>query len=213
MKVFYRLSLTIILVWASLVVLPFLLFFLSVLFQSSPSKPDIEKAEFSFALSYEINDQEKIIEDVIICEFDGFENFETGGKWREWKSYLKSTGEAELIFLDFREKKNFFEEKRDEFIDWIQGIVEFLTATPGDSSVDSILYLYFKYGYPEYYMGEPGAQIQSNGAQEMDIIYYAYRRKDGVIEHSSMSADEAHEKYGIRLISWECDPPIKNTFK
>ena len=50
-------------------------------------------------------------------------------------------------------------------------------------------------------------------AQSFDWVDYKYKTKDGKIGGSGYKADEAFKKYKIRLVSWECAPPIENNFK
>lgn len=61
-------------------------------------KPEITYAEFPFRLEYLIDGQNKIVEDVLICEFDGFSWNERQGKHRQWKERLAS-GNEEILLL------------------------------------------------------------------------------------------------------------------
>ena len=64
-------------------------------------RPEITYGEFPFTLTYELDGEIKTIEDTIICEFDGFEAIGESGKYRKWKTYLKS-GNERLTLLDLR---------------------------------------------------------------------------------------------------------------
>lgn len=55
--------------------------------------PDKTYGEFPFKLIYELNGVTKIVEDIIICEFDGYKIVGESGIYRKWKSYLKSGNE------------------------------------------------------------------------------------------------------------------------
>ena len=48
----------------------------------SLSKPKVKYAEFPFKLTYELSGEVRSIEDIIICEFDGFSIDEANGKHR-----------------------------------------------------------------------------------------------------------------------------------
>lgn len=60
------------------------------LFMSEPKKPKITYGEFPFVITYEVDDEIKKVEDVVVCEYDGINNLGTAGKYRTWKSSLKS---------------------------------------------------------------------------------------------------------------------------
>lgn len=155
-------------------------------FLISVPKPEITYGEFPFKLTYELNGEIKTIEDTIICEFDGFEVLGEAGKYRKWKTSLKS-GNERLTLLDLRPSKE---------------VNEF---------GQTILELYFYYGNAEYYMGDTGDRQRD--AQGLDRVSYHYQNKDGTTGGSSYKADVSYEKYKIRLISWEAAPPIQNSFK
>lgn len=75
------------------VALPWTLIYLGNFFAPSPPRPEITYGEFPFRLVYEINGQRKVIEDTLICEFEGFGFDEGRGKYRKWKQYLASGNE------------------------------------------------------------------------------------------------------------------------
>ena len=157
------------------------------MFYSNPPTPEMQYGEFPFTLTYELNGEIKVIRDTVICEFDGFINRGAAGKSRRWKTTLKS-GNDRLTLLDLRPLK---EENELE---------------------QTILELYFYYGTGAYYMGDTENPF-ARGAQDFDWIDYTYQTKDGKIGGSGFRAEEAFEKYKIRLISWECAPPIENKFQ
>lgn len=65
---------------------------------ATPPKPEITYGEFPISIIYEVNDEVRKIDEIVICEFDGFEVRGESGKYRKWKSYLKSGNES-LVFL------------------------------------------------------------------------------------------------------------------
>lgn len=156
-------------------------------FLLSVPEPEIKYSEFPFKLTYEIDGKIKTIEDTIICEFDGFKVVGEAGKYRKWKSFLKS-GNKEITLLDLRDKNE---------------INEF---------GHNILELVFYWGNAEFYMGdiEDG---RANDAQDFKWIEYKYQTVEGQIGGSAYKEDEAWKKYKIRLISWEIAQPIENKFK
>ena len=58
----------------------------------NPPIPEIKYGEFPFRLEYEINGQRVVVEDTIICKFDGVGvSWGIGdGKYLKWKAYLAS---------------------------------------------------------------------------------------------------------------------------
>ena len=157
------------------------------IFMSNPPKPEITYGEFPFALEYEIDGVNYKIEDTIVCEFDGFKSLGTAGKYRQWKTFLKS-GNEYVTLLD-------------------------LTSLNEINEYGHVMQeLYFYYGNAEYYMGDENRYMQRD-AQSFEEVCYKCQRNDGGISHSAYSAEKAYEKYKIKLIKWECESPIKNTFK
>ena len=67
--------------------------------QNSP-EPQIKEGEFPFEIVYEIDGETVTVNDIYICEFDGFDWNEGVGKHRKWKGYIKSSGEEELILFE-----------------------------------------------------------------------------------------------------------------
>ncbi|WP_407453779.1 hypothetical protein [Methanobrevibacter sp.] len=63
-------------------------------------KPQITESEFPFEIVYEIDGQVITVNDVYVCEFDGFDWNEGVGKHRKWKGYIKSSGAEELVLLE-----------------------------------------------------------------------------------------------------------------
>ena len=154
----------------------------------SVPEPQIKYEEFSCKLTYEIRGEQKVIEDVIVCEFDGFETVGEAGKYRKWNTYMKSSGKNIITLYDLRGSS--------EYTDWGNRVVE-LCFVPGNA---------------EYYMGDidDNRQRSGNMCEWVDYLYETPEKETG---YSAFELDEAFEKYGIKLISWECDPPIENEFK
>lgn len=157
------------------------------MFNSNPPAPKIQYGEFPFTLTYELDGEVKVIEDTVICEFDGFVNRGSAGKARRWKTTLKS-GDEQLTLLDLRP---------------LEEINEF---------GQTMLELYFYYGTAAYYMGDESNPFARN-AQDFNWVEYKYKTVGGTIGGSGYKADEAWEKYKIKLISWEPSEPIQNSFR
>lgn len=158
---------------------------IELVFSENPGKPEITYGEFPFTLVYEINGEEKVIEDTIVCEYDGIE-IGRSEKVRQWDGYIKSTRSKHIQLLDL---KNLNEE------------------TDYGPSVS----LCFDWGFAAYYMDD-SVNYNRVPAQYLNNLLYLYRQGDLIVEHI-ISAEEAFDRYGVRLISWECAPPIENEFK
>ena len=63
-------------------------------------EPQIKEGEFPFEIVYEIDGEIITVNDVYVCEFDGFDWNEGAGKHRKWKGYIKSSGSEGLILLE-----------------------------------------------------------------------------------------------------------------
>jgi len=64
-----------------------------------PPMPEITYGEFPFRLVYELNGEIIVVEDVIICKFDGIGMDEGRGKHRKWTRRLAS-GNDRIILLE-----------------------------------------------------------------------------------------------------------------
>lgn len=78
------------------------------LFMSAPEKPEITYGEFPFTITYEVNGEMKKVEDAVVCEYDGIKNLGTAGKYRTWKSKLKS-GNERVTLLSIEEENRICE--------------------------------------------------------------------------------------------------------
>lgn len=87
--------------------LPWLLIYIGIQLEPNPPRPEITYGEFPFRLEYEINGQRKVIEDTLICEFDGFGSDEGRGKYRKWKQRLAS-GNERITFLKVDDSKEIY---------------------------------------------------------------------------------------------------------
>jgi hypothetical protein len=78
-------------------------FIFKALTVNRPQKPKITYGEFPFTLVYEINGEERIIKDTLICEYDGVQwvgDFVYGHN--SWKESLKS-GNERIVLLQIDE--------------------------------------------------------------------------------------------------------------
>lgn len=164
----------------------FYLFVLSgaiFMFNSNPPAPEITYGEFPIKVTFEINGEIKVIEDTVICEFDGFENLGSAGKYRKWKAYLKS-GNERLTLLHVENTEIPFEISVSYGQpDYYMGDLRYESKEEYEKKMMDDRYL----GYTQW--------------------------ENGVQTGCSIPKEEVWEKYKLKLLSWKIKPPIKNTFK
>lgn len=157
-----------------------------------PLEPSIKHAEFPFELVYKINGKRKTIKDILICEYDGIGGEVDTYKCREWESSFASGNERIVLWKDSDVKS--LNELTAEMIVPYQEI-------------------YYDIGTAWYYMGdlEEGEEKQLQSG----LAYFQHALELGdIVEDIGYLEDKmVFEKFGIKIISWKCAPPIKNTFK
>ena len=84
-----------------------IIWILSFGFLPNPPKPQITYGEFPFELIYEINGETKTVNDDFVCEYGGVAVDAANGKFRWWKSYLKS-GNTRITLLKNDETEIFY---------------------------------------------------------------------------------------------------------
>ena len=163
---------TVILVIACLLVLPWLTLYIGLMTTPSPPKPETTYGEFPFRLVYEINGVQKVLQDTLICQYDGIGVNEAQGKYRKWTKRLAS-GDKRVLLLKISETEA----------------------------------IYYDPGSAKYFMGDDDAY--------QPIFPNAIYVARGILqsEERLIDSDELLEMYGIKLISWDISPPIKNSFR
>ncbi len=92
---------------AYFVVLPWAMITTEIFFLPYPLKPEIKYGEFPFRLEYEIDGQRKVIEDNLVCEYDGIGMNEGQGKYRKWNERLTS-GNQNILLLSVDNSKEIY---------------------------------------------------------------------------------------------------------
>jgi hypothetical protein len=153
-----------------------------------PPKPEITYAEFPFRIEIECEGKRIILEDTVVCEFDGIKMKDVmvgGGKYRTWKRELKNGSESPVPPMIGSAPNNHLftlREKREN-----------------DEVLEAVKYFL---GSAEWYMGEPNSD-----ANRVKFRVYWKHGLDFETE------EDVLKQYGIKIISIEETPPIKNTFK
>ena len=156
-----------------------------------PPRPTITRGEFDFRLEYEVHGERFVIEDTIVASFDGFSS-DTGvmAWYRTWRLHLASDRRAQHLLL---------------------------------LELDDGRRIYYGLVSPSYLMGDLDIGLTNVVQRERTpnpnwypfnapILVPASGSPTG--SRSSVGGPEGlYNDFGIRLISWEHDPPITNTFR
>ena len=176
---------------------PWILLAVGLYLSPAPPKPEITYGEFDFKLVYKIDGEIRTIEDTIICEFDGFNIDEGRGKTRRWKDDFKNKQNNELYAWRVEQIENpgFNEYKGGRKPDYNYIVLK---------NIDNYKVL-LSVGTANYFMGEPDYKRMESiepsvSVYDKNTCYF--------IEPENFL--KAHD---FKIISWECDEPIENTFK
>lgn len=157
------------------------------------SAPKIIEGEFPFVLEYEMDGQRYIIEDTVVCTFDGYDlsdPFPFSDYSRIWYQSLKSGEEQKRLILELEENTE-------------------SVLVKGRINTESKVNLF--YGSGGYYLGDP------EDAERIPCINYVEEYKTSEkVTHSEVTAltDEQLEEYfGIKIIRFEFSNPIENKFE
>lgn len=150
---------------------------------SNPPKPEITYGEFLIIVTYEVHGEKRIIEDTIICEFDGFQTLGEAGKYRKWKAYLKS-GNERLTLLKIDKTSELY---------CSYGLPEYYMGDLRNQTRE------------EY------EQLRQRNFSSYFITFG--KMENGKLKSSAVSTDEAWRKYNLKIIDRKYAPPVLNSFK
>jgi hypothetical protein len=168
--------------------LPWIFLHIGLQLLPNPPRPEITYEEFPFRLEYEINGNRKVIQDTLICEYDGIGIDEGNGKYRKWKKHLLS-GNQKILLLNLDRGAS--------------GI-----AFGNNKTVNQVIY--FDPGPAWYYMGD---NEHGNGYKPpFPNASFSEKYQDGSGANGIIQSDDLLKKYKIKLISWDYSQPIENKF-
>lgn len=168
---------------------PWLLIFIGIHSEPNPPRPEITYGEFPFRVEYEINGQRKVIQDTLICEFDGFGADEGNGKYRKWEERLASGNSFRQSLLEVNGKVE---------ISYYPGIAEYFMGDLGDNE--------------EFQQTIADSIVIKRGSRMIKKDGRVFENDGMTVSTQFSNADEFLDKYHIKLISWDSTPPIKNNF-
>lgn len=179
----------------SIVIVFIMIFCLSGCKAKYEPTPQITEGKFPFVLEYEMNGERYLIEDTVICTYDGYDmsnNFAIFGfpYSRSWKVSLESGDESKRLFIEF--------EPNSESV-----------LVKGRINTESRVILY--YGHGGYYLGDP------NYKEKRPCINYSetYKISDNTseVEFTELSYEQLEKYFGIKIIKFEFSEPIENKFE
>ena len=152
--------------------------------------PEIAKAEFPFVVEYVMDGETYIIDDIVVCEFDGFDGMFPNQ--RCWSSYLKSGNEIKCELIREENVKSVLKPSR----------------------VNELSRLVLDYGSAEYYMGDPqGRSMIDKKATFEYRENWKVSEKVTDVENTKLNAKQLKKYFNIEIIRFEFSQPIKNKFK
>ncbi len=155
--------------------------------------PQIVTGEFPFVVEYEMNGENFVIEDTVVCEFSGFDlSALTFNKPRSWRSKLKSGEKEKLLILREENKPSAIKGGRHN--EWAE--------------------LRVFYGSEEHYMGDPTAKSLTHRYPR--FIYYETYTENGENRlgwGTELTEEDLKKYFGITVKRFEFSEPIKNEFK
>ncbi|EME8163382.1 hypothetical protein [Enterococcus faecium] len=149
-----------------------------------PPRPEITRGEFDFRLEYEVDGERIVIEDTIVALFDGFSADAGSMAWyRTWRLHLASDRRSRNILLD---------------------------------ELEDGRRIYYVPESANYFMGDVQKEREPNpNWYPFNGVTIEYpRNKTPEIGAKFISGlEDLYDRFGIRLVSWEHDPPIENRFE
>lgn len=155
--------------------------------------PLIKNGEFPFVLEYELEGQRYIIEDTVVCSFDGHDlsnPFPIVDYARSWEASLKSGDESKRLLIEFAPNTE-------------------SVFVKGRINTESRVILF--YGSGGYYLGDP--EHEDRYPYINYVEQYEESENASRVEFKELSVQELEDYFGIKLIRFEFSKPIKNTFE
>ncbi len=162
--------------------------------------PQITEGEFPFVVEYEINGERHLIEDMVVCRFDGYNsatnNFAIFGhpSSRKWSTSLKSGNE-------------------DDFGIWIVELDKNTESIYKKGRINYESFIFVDYGTAEYYMGDTEAIFYDEPRIRYFEKYYNEDIKMPDSSFKTLTNEELEKNFGIKIIRFEFSEPIENKFE
>ncbi|REK66644.1 MAG: hypothetical protein C6P35_08245 [Cohnella sp.] len=136
---------------------PWLFLYIGVKTQPNPPHPAITYGEFPFRLEYEINGRRMVINDTLICEYDGVGVDEGQGKYRKWKQRLAS-GKERVTLLKVDDTTEIY---------YNPGSPRYYMGDLGES-------VYFKHNFPDASIIKKDGRFTTDSVIRADLLQKEY---------------------------------------
>ncbi len=155
--------------------------------------PQTTEGEFPFIFEYEINGERYLIEDTVVCKFNGYDlsnPFPFMKYSRTWYQSLKSGQEQKRLILELEDNS-------------VSVLVK--------GRINAVSKENLFYGSGGYYLGDP------EDSERAPCINYVekYKTSEKVThnEVTSLTNEQLEEYFGIKIIRFEFSEPINNKFE
>ena len=157
-----------------------------------PPEPSIKDGEFAFSVTYEVDGEQETVSSVYICEFEESTLYLDG--WSiHWKQYIE---DSELSAR----------------LDSTLGYLLLKTTTDGEIYLDLNLSAKYFMSDPHFNNFNADTDQTITGISPRLFIEYNEAKYEEIGE--SYSEDAAVlEGYGVKIISFEYDKPIENSYE
>jgi len=157
-------------------------------------EPQIREGEFPFVVEYEMNGERYLIEDTVVCTYDGYDwsnNFAVFGYpyRRTWGASLKSGDKSKRLIIEF--------EPNTESL-----------LVKGRINMESSVILH--YGYGGYYLGDP--EDCESGPCFRYVEHYKISERESYLNYTPLTNEQLEHIFGIKILKFEFSAPIENTF-
>lgn len=168
------------------------LFFLVTLVGCEREVPKVKEGKFDFSITYEVDGVQETASSVFVCELADIV-FALDGWYREWNSYVEDTALANRL-------------------ESTRGYLLLKSCEDGEIYLDLNL-------TAEYFMADPSYHPREDNTDELNPpltprLFMEYSQTKGE-ELGEWWSDDATvlASYGVKVISYEYDAPIENSYK
>ena len=167
-------------------------FILSALHGFQKPVPAVKEGRFNFSITYEVDGNPETVSSVFVCEFVKI-GYALDGVHREWNSYIE---DAELT--------NQLEQTR--------GYLLLKTCDDGEIYLDINLSAKYFMADPHYHDSNENTDDSVSGISPRLFIEYSQTKGE---ELGIWWNDDASvlESYGVKVISYEYDEPVQNSYE
>ena len=157
----------------------------------SDATPEIKEHEFPFCIEYSIGDKTYVINDTIICEYNGLTSeYGHHSPIRDWRRKLKSTNDeyTDLLIVKEYDKQSFVKNRTNHCV-----------------------YLFIGMGSAAYYMGEKQYKNTEKPCFYIEECFFDSSGKYSA-EKIVLTEKQLNDYFDIQIIQFNFSKPIKNRY-